>query len=69
MDCLSSHCDLTLYNFVRERRLEASEEEIRPKSLLSGRDLIAMGYQPGPALPRNSFRDRRRAIGRIAAHP
>src|SRR5581483_1580822 len=44
MDCLSSHADLTLYNFVRDRRLEMSEEEIRPKPLLSGNDLIALGY-------------------------
>jgi poly(A) polymerase len=48
MDCLSSHCDLTLYNFVRKRRLEVSEEEIRPKPLLSGDDLIKLGYPPGP---------------------
>src|SRR6185369_14160406 len=48
MDCLSSHCDLTLYNFVRERRMEMSEEQIRPRMLLSGDDLIAMGYPPGP---------------------
>jgi poly(A) polymerase len=48
IDCLSSHGDLSLYEFVRDRRLEASEEEIRPKLLLSGNDLIAMGYSPGP---------------------
>jgi poly(A) polymerase len=48
MDCLSSHGDLTLYNFVRKRRLEMSEEEMRPRPLLSGDDLIAMGYAPGP---------------------
>jgi len=48
MDCLSSHCDLTLYNFVRERRLQVSEEEMRPQLLLSGDDLIGMGYPPGP---------------------
>ncbi len=48
MDCLSSHGDLTLYNMVRERRLRATEEEIRPQLLLSGDDLITMGYPPGP---------------------
>ena len=48
LDCLSSHGDLSLYEFVRDRRSEATEEEIRPKLLLSGDDLIAMGYQPGP---------------------
>jgi poly(A) polymerase len=48
IDCLSSHGDLTLYHFVRDRRLQATEEEMRPKLLLSGDDLIEMGYQPGP---------------------
>ncbi len=48
LDCLSSHGDLSLYEFVRDRRSQATEEEIRPKLLLSGDDLIAMGYQPGP---------------------
>jgi poly(A) polymerase len=48
MDCLSSHGDLSLYEYVRSRRLEATEEEIRPKLLLSGSDLIEMGYAPGP---------------------
>ncbi len=48
MDCLSSHGNLTLYNFVRDRLQHSSEEEIRPAPLLSGRDLIQLGYHPGP---------------------
>ncbi len=48
MDCLSSHGDLTLYNFVRERLHHTSAEEIRPEPLLTGQDLIALGYEPGP---------------------
>ncbi len=48
MDCLSSHGDLTLYNFVRERFRQTPAEEIRPQPLLTGDDLIALGYQPGP---------------------
>jgi poly(A) polymerase len=28
--------------------MEVTEEEIRPQPLLSGNDLIAMGYPPGP---------------------
>jgi poly(A) polymerase len=48
MDCLSSHGDLTLYNFVRERLRQTPEEEIRPQPLLTGQDLIAIGYKPGP---------------------
>jgi poly(A) polymerase len=48
MDCLSSHGDLTLYHLVRERQQQTPPEDIRPKPLLSGEDLIALGYQPGP---------------------
>jgi putative nucleotidyltransferase with HDIG domain len=48
LDCLSSHGDLSLYDFVRHRLRETPAEEIRPKLLLNGEDLIAMGYAPGP---------------------
>jgi poly(A) polymerase len=57
MDCLSSYGDLSLYNFVRERLQQTPPEEIRPQPLLSGEDLIALGYQPGP-----QFRDMLAAI-------
>ncbi|MDR3748578.1 MAG: CCA tRNA nucleotidyltransferase [Acidobacteriota bacterium] len=48
IDCLSSHGNLALYDFVRERRAQIPEEEIRPTPLLTGEDLIALGYKPGP---------------------
>jgi len=48
LDCLASHRDLTLYNFVHEQLAQMPAEEIRPKPLLTGDDLIAMGYTPGP---------------------
>ena len=48
LDCLASHGDLTLYNFAREKLAETPPEQIRPKPLLTGDDLIAMGYAPGP---------------------
>jgi len=48
LDCLASHRDLTLYNFVREKLAELPAEQIRPQPLLTGDDLIAMGYTPGP---------------------
>ncbi|HZR33311.1 MAG TPA: CCA tRNA nucleotidyltransferase [Terriglobales bacterium] len=48
LDCLSSHGDLTLYEFVREKRGSLAEEQIRPQPLLTGDDLIAAGYPPGP---------------------
>jgi len=48
LDCLASHRDLALYEFVREQLARMPVEQIRPKSLLTGDDLIAMGYVPGP---------------------
>ena len=48
LDCLSAHGDLSLYHFTKEQYERAPEEEIRPKLLLTGRELIAAGYQPGP---------------------
>ena len=48
LDCLSSHGNLTPYNFVRERLAQTPEEEIRPAPLLNGDDLIRLGYKPGP---------------------
>jgi poly(A) polymerase len=57
MDCLSSHGDLSLYNFVRDRVQQTPAEEIRPPRLLSGEDLIALGYKAGP-----QFRDMLAAI-------
>jgi len=48
LDCLASHRDLALYNFTREQLAQTPAEQIRPKPLLTGDDLIAMGYTPGP---------------------
>jgi len=48
IDCLSSHGNLGMYDFVRQRRAQTPEEEIRPAPLLNGDDLIRLGYRPGP---------------------
>jgi poly(A) polymerase len=48
MDCLSSHGDLSLWEFAKRRREELPEEEVRPVLLVTGRDLIEAGYAPGP---------------------
>lgn len=46
VDCLSSHGKLDNYEFAREAR-NRTEEKPLPR-LLTGRDLIAAGYEPGP---------------------
>jgi poly(A) polymerase len=48
MDCMSSHRDLTLYDFAREKFVTLPREAIRPAPLVNGQDLMAMGYAPGP---------------------
>ena len=49
LDCLSSHGSLGNYEFVRDKLVELPEEVLRPPRLLTGDDLIAAGYTPGPA--------------------
>jgi poly(A) polymerase len=49
MDCLASHGDLTLYEFMRLRFEHTPAEQIRPTPLITGHDLIDMGLRPGPA--------------------
>ena len=48
MDCLAAIGNLDNWQYVRERLLAIPEEAVRPTPLLTGRDLIAAGYTPGP---------------------
>jgi putative nucleotidyltransferase with HDIG domain len=48
LDCLGSHGLLDNYEFCRAKLTEYSAEELRPTPLLTGEDLIGMGYKPGP---------------------
>ncbi len=48
LDCQSSHRDLSLYEFAKEKFHSLPAEQIRPAPLITGADLIAAGYQPGP---------------------
>jgi poly(A) polymerase len=48
IDSLSSHGELSLWEFAKHRREELPDEVVRPPLLVTGRDLIAAGYSPGP---------------------
>jgi poly(A) polymerase len=48
LDCLSSHGNLDSYDFVQRFLEETPPEQVRPKRLLGGDDLLEMGYAPGP---------------------
>jgi poly(A) polymerase len=47
-DSLASHGHLSTYEFIREKLAEIPPEKIRPTALVTGDDLIAAGYAPGP---------------------
>jgi poly(A) polymerase len=48
IDALSANGDLQYYRFCQQKLAELKQEEIHPEPLLRGRDLIAMGFSPGP---------------------
>jgi poly(A) polymerase len=48
LDCVASHGDLSLYNFAREKLAATPPEIMRPAPLVTGVDLIELGYAPGP---------------------
>jgi len=47
-DCLSSHGHLDNYEYARERLAATPPEQLRPPRLLTGADLLALGYEQGP---------------------
>jgi poly(A) polymerase len=47
-DSLASHRNLSTYEFIRQKLAEIPPEKIRPVALVTGDDLIAAGYAPGP---------------------
>jgi len=57
LDCLGSHGLLEHHEFCLRKLGEYSTEELRPSPLLTGQDLIGMGYAPGPV-----FREILRAV-------
>jgi poly(A) polymerase len=48
MDCQASHGILSAYEFAQEKLASIPPEKMRPAPLVTGNDLIAAGYVPGP---------------------
>jgi len=48
LDCASSHGKLDNYEYCVAKLEELDEEQLKPPPLLTGHDLIAMGFEPGP---------------------
>ena len=49
LDCACSHGDTSNLDYVARRSAAIPPEQISPRPLLTGRDLIRMGYAPGPS--------------------
>lgn len=50
LDCLSSHSMLDNYYFCVNQLQKLEEEDLHPSRLLTGHDLINLGYAPGKAM-------------------
>ncbi len=50
IDCLASHGDLGNWRFLRRKLKQLPPREIRPRPLITGHDLLALGYKEGPAI-------------------
>jgi poly(A) polymerase len=48
VDCLGSHGWLDNYEFLKRRREEFANEPLVPPPLITGYDLIGLGWKPGP---------------------
>lgn len=48
VDCLCSHGGLDIYEFLQNRRKDFANEPLIPPRLVTGKDLIALGWKPGP---------------------
>ncbi len=52
LDCSSSHGHLENYVFAKTKFEQSAPEELQPARLVTGDDLIAAGYSPGPDFSR-----------------
>jgi poly(A) polymerase len=50
VDCLASNGNLSGWEYAKSQLTNLPAEELRPPRLLTGKDLIAAGYRPGPEL-------------------
>jgi len=48
VDCLASHGNLDNYEFLKRRGEALANEPLIPPPLVTGHDLIALGWKPGP---------------------
>ncbi len=52
VDCLASHGDISNWRFLKKKARQFGQETIRPRPLLTGKDLLQMGFEEGPLIGR-----------------
>jgi putative nucleotidyltransferase with HDIG domain len=52
LDCLASNGRTDSYDYVVSKIAEFGDEPLQPQNLITGRDLIEAGYEPGPRFGR-----------------
>lgn len=50
IDCLASHMSLDNYHFLIAKKAEFEKEGLKPKPLINGYDLMALGIKEGPQM-------------------
>ncbi len=50
VDCESSHGDIGNYTFLLNKREEFANEPLIPPPLVTGHDVVALGWKPGPKI-------------------
>jgi poly(A) polymerase len=50
IDCLGGAGDLSTWRYLREQKERLPPQTLRPPRLLTGHDILAMGYPPGPSI-------------------
>jgi poly(A) polymerase len=79
LDCLNSNGRLETWEMIRQRLAEMPPEELKPPPLLTGHDLLAAGFTPGPrfgavlaavedAQLEGRLRDREEALQFVRSH-
>ncbi|MBN8555043.1 MAG: CCA tRNA nucleotidyltransferase [Deltaproteobacteria bacterium] len=48
IDCMASHENLTLYHLCQQKLAELPPDILKPAPLVTGHDLISLGFKPGP---------------------
>lgn len=49
-DCLASHGNIENFEFLKKKKKEIDKINLRPEPLIKGKDLIELGFEPGPLL-------------------